>query len=163
MSHSRAQEACSVSLPVYLNQRIIARLDITVLPGLAHPHLQTVLQGTSARLDFTVQQVSKFFLSVWRSHSHETNNSRIPLNPNKPEGVLFSSFLRCPILSKPGSSYPLRCVLGTYSPNSANEKLEDCIPCDWGQYCGTFNLTAPSGKGKRTYSKTGTIHFNITS
>ena len=98
MSHSHAQEACSVSLPVYLNQRIIARLDITVLPGLAHPHLQMVLRGTSARLDFIVQQVSSFFLSVktkeavWRSHSHETNNSRFPLNPNKPEGVLFQAF-----------------------------------------------------------------------
>ena len=70
MSHSRAQEACSVSSPAYLNQRIIARLGTTVLPALAHPHLQTVLQETPARLDFTVHQVSaKTREAVWRSHS----------------------------------------------------------------------------------------------
>ena len=45
-----------------------------------------------------------------------------------------------------GSPWPDPCPLGTYSPNTANRNVTDCFLCDYGEYCGEYNLTGTSGK-----------------
>ena len=44
-----------------------------------------------------------------------------------------------------GSGWPTSCSPGTYSPSMGNTIETDCLPCDYGEYCGDYNLTATSG------------------
>ena len=73
--------------------------------------------------------------------------------------ILANGFFCIFIFIFAGASYPLRCVHGTYSRNTGNEKLDDCTPCDWGQYCGEYNLTAPSGRDLR--NETPCLHVML--
>ncbi|ESO91998.1 hypothetical protein LOTGIDRAFT_121441 [Lottia gigantea] len=45
-----------------------------------------------------------------------------------------------------GSPYPTPCQPGTYSPSEGNTAVSDCLPCSFGEYCGSYNLTQSTGK-----------------
>lgn len=45
-----------------------------------------------------------------------------------------------------GVAWPTPCSPGTYSPSTGNVDVSDCIACDFGEYCGDYNLTATSGE-----------------
>lgn len=44
-----------------------------------------------------------------------------------------------------GTAAPMKCMPGTYSTATENKKMEDCSPCDEGQFCSEWGLTAPNG------------------
>ncbi|KAK2153848.1 hypothetical protein LSH36_283g03001 [Paralvinella palmiformis] len=50
-----------------------------------------------------------------------------------------------------GSEWPISCQPGTYGPSLGNKNQTDCIPCDYGQYCGDYNLTTTSGNCSRGF------------
>lgn len=43
------------------------------------------------------------------------------------------------------SLVPTACPPGTYQPGTGRTSIKQCLPCMPGSYCGSYNLTAPSG------------------